>query len=68
MVGCADYNCLNRSEEGFRIFRFPADPERKKKWIINCRRDRWNPNANSRLCEISVKLVKNIVLSMHMQV
>ena len=57
MFGCAAYNCSNRPEKGLRMFRFLVYPERKKKYIINCRRDRWYPNANSRLCEVSAKLV-----------
>ena len=57
MFGCAAYNCSNRPEKGLRMFRFLVYPERKKKYIKNCRRDRWYPNANSRLCEVSAKLV-----------
>ena len=43
MGGCAAINCSNHSCKGFRMFRFPKDPERRKKWIINCRRDNWEP-------------------------
>ncbi len=30
--------------------RFPADPERKKKWVQNIHREDWEPRSNSRLC------------------
>ncbi len=30
--------------------RFPTDPERRKKWIQNMRREQWTPGASSRLC------------------
>ncbi|XP_018364721.1 PREDICTED: THAP domain-containing protein 2-like [Trachymyrmex cornetzi] len=52
MGGCSALNCKNRSEAGFQTFRFPTEAERRKKWLINCRRDKWIPSSNSRLCEI----------------
>uniref|UniRef100_A0A1B6EE59 THAP-type domain-containing protein n=1 Tax=Clastoptera arizonana TaxID=38151 RepID=A0A1B6EE59_9HEMI len=38
MVCCAAINCSNRTEKGFRLFRFPADSKRKAKWVQNMRR------------------------------
>lgn len=53
MVACSAPNCTNRSENGIRLFRFPADAGVRKKWVINCRRDSWSPTNTSRLCEVS---------------
>ncbi|XP_039306917.1 THAP domain-containing protein 5 isoform X1 [Solenopsis invicta] len=52
MGGCSAINCKNRSEAGYQTFRFPKEGERRKKWLINCRRNKWIPSSNSRLCEI----------------
>ncbi|XP_041848102.1 uncharacterized protein si:ch73-382f3.1 isoform X1 [Melanotaenia boesemani] len=35
---------------GKQLFRFPKDPVRKKKWVVNCRRD-FEPTPHSRLCQ-----------------
>ena len=51
MVGCCAPNCHNRSEKGLRLFQFPADKDRRQRWFINCRRDKWTPSSGSRLCE-----------------
>src|SRR5688572_27578670 len=51
MVGCSAPNCHNRSEKGVRHFAFPAEQDRRKRWLINCRRDKWVPTSTSRLCE-----------------
>lgn len=51
MVGCSAPNCQNKSENGFRLFRFPEDVERRERWLINCRRDKWKPSSTSRLCQ-----------------
>ncbi|XP_039305494.1 uncharacterized protein LOC120356833 isoform X2 [Solenopsis invicta] len=52
MGGCSAINCKNRNEAGYQTFRFPKEGERRKKWLINCRRNKWIPSSNSRLCEI----------------
>ena len=51
MVGCSAPNCQNKSENGFRLFRFPEDVERREHWLINCRCDKWKPSYTSRLCQ-----------------
>ena len=51
MGGCSAPNCHNRSEQGIRLFSFPTDKDRRKRWLINCRRDKWVPTSTSRLCE-----------------
>ena len=52
MVGCSALNCTNDTKKGFRLFVFPKDAERRKKWKINCRRDKWEPSDYIRLCEV----------------
>ncbi|XP_028328017.1 THAP domain-containing protein 1 [Gouania willdenowi] len=50
MGGCSAPNCSNSTSIGKQLFRFPKDPARKKKWVVNCRRD-FEPTPHSRLCE-----------------
>ncbi|XP_067143497.1 THAP domain-containing protein 1-like [Centruroides vittatus] len=52
MVCCSAVNCNNSTDKGVRLFRFPADKSRRAKWYQYCRRNKWKPTANSRLCEI----------------
>ncbi|KAM7401292.1 hypothetical protein PAMA_005468 [Pampus argenteus] len=50
MGGCSAPNCSNSTSIGKQLFRFPKDPVRKKKWLVNCRRD-FEPTPHSRLCQ-----------------
>lgn len=50
MGGCSAPNCSNSTSTGKQLFRFPKDPVRKKKWVVNCRRD-FEPTPHSRLCQ-----------------
>ncbi|KAM8839806.1 uncharacterized protein ACB058_016034 [Synchiropus picturatus] len=50
MGGCSAPNCSNSTSIGKQLFRFPKDPLRKKKWVVNCRRD-FEPTPHSRLCQ-----------------
>ncbi|KAM8850395.1 THAP domain-containing protein 1 [Spinachia spinachia] len=50
MGGCSAPNCSNSTSIGKQLFRFPKDPVRKKKWVVNCRRD-FEPTPHSRLCQ-----------------
>ncbi|KAF3698937.1 52 kDa repressor of the inhibitor of the protein kinase [Channa argus] len=50
MGGCSAPNCSNSTSIGKQLFRFPRDPVRKKKWVVNCRRD-FEPTEHSRLCQ-----------------
>ncbi|XP_072297064.1 uncharacterized protein [Eucyclogobius newberryi] len=50
MGGCSAPHCSNSTSIGKQLFRFPKDPARKKKWVVNCRRD-FEPTPHSRLCE-----------------
>lgn len=54
MGGCSAPNCSNSTTIGKQLFRFPKDPARKKKWVVNCRRD-FVPTPHSRLCQASCK-------------
>lgn len=49
MPACSAKNCNNRSEQGFRLFRFPSDEKRKRIWGEKCGKD---PKKYSRLCEV----------------
>uniref|UniRef100_A0A665WU58 THAP domain-containing protein 1 n=1 Tax=Echeneis naucrates TaxID=173247 RepID=A0A665WU58_ECHNA len=48
---CSAPNCSNSTSIGKQLFRFPKDPDRKKKWVVNCRRD-FEPTPHSRLCQV----------------
>ncbi|XP_012683402.1 THAP domain-containing protein 1 [Clupea harengus] len=50
MGGCSAPNCSNSTTIGKQLFRFPKDPVRSRKWVINCRRD-FVPTPCSRLCQ-----------------
>ncbi|KAM3604426.1 uncharacterized protein V6R79_010940 [Siganus canaliculatus] len=50
MGGCSAPNCSNSTTAGKQLFRFPKDPDRKKKWVSNSRRD-FEPTPHSRLCQ-----------------
>ncbi|XP_031167036.1 52 kDa repressor of the inhibitor of the protein kinase [Sander lucioperca] len=50
MGGCSAPNCSNSTSIGKQLFRFPKDPIRMKKWVVNCRRD-FEPTPHSRLCQ-----------------
>jgi len=54
MGGCTAVNCSSTRSKGFRLFRFPRDPKRRKTWLQNCRRDKWQPTNHSELCEVSI--------------
>ncbi|KDR15670.1 uncharacterized protein LOC110833321 isoform X2 [Zootermopsis nevadensis] len=52
MPSCCVLNCLHNSFGPFRLFRFPADEERRLKWAVNCGRINWFPNDYTRICEV----------------
>ena len=61
MPGCSAVNCTNRTEKGFRCFIFPKDPERRQRWVVNCRRDKWQPTNFSFLCEVRIIKFLNFI-------
>ncbi|XP_034042965.1 uncharacterized protein LOC117525241 [Thalassophryne amazonica] len=61
---CVVSGCRNRRTPGSSLsfYRFPRDPDRKRRWITAVNRQGWKPNDGSRLCSthfISGKQVKN---------
>jgi hypothetical protein len=50
--GCMS-NCKGHSPVS--VFRFPKEEETKRKWIRAIRREGFEPNANSRVCEVHFK-------------
>ncbi|XP_075725326.1 peroxynitrite isomerase THAP4-like [Rhipicephalus microplus] len=50
MPGCCVPQCTNHCTKGVRMFRFPASPNRRKRWLVQVKRDRWEPTADSRVC------------------
>uniref|UniRef100_H2Z4S2 THAP-type domain-containing protein n=1 Tax=Ciona savignyi TaxID=51511 RepID=H2Z4S2_CIOSA len=49
---CSAPNCKNRTEKGFKMYRFPTDSTLKRIWLRNCRRANWMPTTSSRLCQV----------------
>uniref|UniRef100_A0A0K8RH05 Putative transposase strongylocentrotus purpuratus: similar to transposase n=1 Tax=Ixodes ricinus TaxID=34613 RepID=A0A0K8RH05_IXORI len=49
MPGCCVPGCNNHSNKGARLFRFPADPSRRKLWLAYVNRGNWEP-ACSLVC------------------
>lgn len=52
MGGCTAFNCNNSDKKGFRMFNYPTDIERRKRWSLNTRRDKFVPTKSSQLCEV----------------
>lgn len=56
MPSCSALYCNNRSEKGYKLYRFPKG-ERGAKWLRNMQRGRnWSPTESSRLCEVNILL------------
>ena len=49
---CCAFGCNSRqkSSSGVHFYRFPANKERRQRWIAAVRRDNWEPTIYSRLC------------------
>ncbi|XP_029973075.1 uncharacterized protein LOC115406934 [Salarias fasciatus] len=54
MPQCCVPQCFNRSETKgitqLSFYRFPADDQKKKRWLKLIRRDNFTPNHNARVC------------------
>ncbi|XP_014663769.1 PREDICTED: THAP domain-containing protein 5-like [Priapulus caudatus] len=48
---CAAPGCSHRGGRSMRMYSFPRDPVRRRKWHLNCRRGSWTPTNTSRLCQ-----------------
>ena len=44
--------CANRASKGSGIsfYRFPADPERRAKWVAAVKREDWQPSKYTWIC------------------
>uniref|UniRef100_UPI00358EC00C THAP domain-containing protein 1-like n=1 Tax=Myxine glutinosa TaxID=7769 RepID=UPI00358EC00C len=51
MPGCCAFGCTNRHDKGFKMYRFPSDPNRRKIWENKVSRVGWKPASSSKLCE-----------------
>ncbi|XP_023696228.2 uncharacterized protein [Paramormyrops kingsleyae] len=54
MVCCAAWGCSNRSEKGVKMYGFPSDTKRRKKWLAQVRRRNFtitNDYNNKKLCQ-----------------
>ncbi|XP_016656222.1 THAP domain-containing protein 2-like isoform X1 [Acyrthosiphon pisum] len=51
-MSCSAVKCTNRSSQSIRLFRLPAQLERRKIWINNTRRAQWQPTESASLCEV----------------
>ena len=54
MVHCCIPGCKSEQSKSVKLFKFPADDQRRQLWIIGCRRLRpdFVPSASHRLCEV----------------
>ncbi|XP_034048143.1 uncharacterized protein LOC117529457 isoform X2 [Thalassophryne amazonica] len=51
MPGCCAFGCTNRHEKGFKMYRFPSDPNRRQIWENKVSRVGWKLTSSSKLCE-----------------
>ncbi|XP_065280812.1 THAP domain-containing protein 1-like [Dermacentor albipictus] len=51
MTGCCVPLCTGSWKKGLRTFRFPRDPERRKKWEAQVKREKWKATDTSKICE-----------------
>ncbi|KAJ8287313.1 hypothetical protein GJAV_G00050120 [Gymnothorax javanicus] len=54
MVGCSAVGCTNRFEQGFRMYGFPNDPERRRRWLVMVGRKNFDvtkDSNNRKLCQ-----------------
>lgn len=52
MVGCAAVGCTNRSEHGFRVYGFPLEENRRKRWQAIVRRENFSGTNSNKICEV----------------
>jgi len=52
MGGCTAIYCNNSNKKGFRMFNYPTYEKRRKRWLLNTRRDKFDPTKSSQLCEV----------------
>ncbi|XP_042904282.1 THAP domain-containing protein 7 isoform X3 [Parasteatoda tepidariorum] len=55
MTGCCAFGCTNNTKHGYKLYRLPVgarNEARRKIWLLRIGRANWDPNENSRLCEV----------------
>uniref|UniRef100_UPI00358FE84F zinc finger protein 570-like isoform X1 n=1 Tax=Myxine glutinosa TaxID=7769 RepID=UPI00358FE84F len=52
MTGCSACGCTNRTEKGFKMYRFPSDAKRRKIWENRVSRVGWKVTSSSVLCQV----------------
>ena len=52
VISCCAIGCTNRQQLGSSIsfYRFPADIDRRNKWISAVKRAKWTPSNYNRIC------------------
>ncbi|XP_076313352.1 THAP domain-containing protein 2-like [Tachypleus tridentatus] len=52
VYSCCAFNCSNRhgQVENVSYYRFPKDPDRRRRWIAAVNRKTWTPTKHTRLC------------------
>ena len=63
MTGCCASGCHNRSEKGFKMYRFPANISRKEKWENAVSRLGWKSTSSTFLCQVPRTLAVAFCLS-----
>ena len=63
MTVCAALNCKNSSRKSVKLYKFPANPERRAQWVQNIRRDNFVPSASTRLCEVNFIISLNYFIT-----
>ena len=62
MPWCSACGCANRTEKGFKVYKFPSNLERRKIWRDKVKRLGWEPSSGSYICEVCVLIVCVITL------
>ncbi|XP_022101902.1 THAP domain-containing protein 11-like [Acanthaster planci] len=59
MTGCSVKGCSNRPEKGFKMHKFPRDPQRRRAWVENIKQTHVNANGKpwtatiyAQVCEV----------------
>lgn len=50
MPGCCVPHCSNHARNGWKLYRFPAQPNRRLLWIAQVKRANWEPTPTSYVC------------------
>lgn len=60
MGHCSAPGCKSHSRNKCRMFRFPRNEVRKRKWIENCRGNGWVPGSYAEVCDVSILFVNSL--------